>query len=791
MKELYHQIEFNKIAELASGYAVSDEATHTILNPVIRLNRKDLIQDLNLTDEFSYLLKLVPFSLEHFENHDHELKLLQIPGATGSVQTITGILKMANNELLFKHWVKKVEAKSLSNIQSFTLLIPDLSLIRKIILKVFDKDSLIRSDASPELQHIRKSLISAKSSSYKVFKNELQSYKKQNVLAEGEESVSNGRYVLRVLAEHKRKVKGVITGESESGKTIFIEPLICVQLNNEIISLEQEERKEELKILRTLSSALQPFIEDIKIVYSKLVYADICLAKAKFGITIKANKPILSQKKGIKLIKAFHPLLQLHLASKGLETVPLNIELDTLHRIILVSGPNAGGKSVVLKTIGLFQLMLINGYLIPAAKESVVHLFDQMFLDIGDQQSVENDLSTYSAKLKFLQNVLINGNEDTLLLIDEFGSGTDPLIGGAIAEAALEKFIDMGLYGVITTHYSNLKALAHNQNGLANACMQYDEKAMEPKFILEIGKPGSSYAFDMADKLKFPKSILKDARKKMDKGVVNFEDLIRRLELEKLSLAERNQDLMNKIDSLNKLIRAYEVMNKQHELKKLKLRLESKSLDYEKALERKAEANQVIKEIEEKLDLIKARQLAEERLHALKSVEQEYVELNNQLLDKLQTSVELEDLKVGDEVILFKNNLKGTISKIRGSKVEVTTEFITLKVDYKELNLSPKKEDLIKRPKTEIDLVTKASMMSSTIDLRGSLPSEALRQLEDYIDLSLLSNLKEFKIVHGKGSGKLRKSVHELLKKNKFIKSWKHPDESEGGTGITIAHFTE
>lgn len=791
MKELYHQIEFNKVVELASVHAVSDEAIHTILNPVPRESRKELMYDLNITEELSFLLKLVPFSLQHFENLEPEFKLMQISGATGSVQAILGILKIANNELSLKGWINKDEAKSLTNLQNLVSLIPDLTQTRKIILKVFDKDSVIRSDASPELQMIRKSLINAKSSSYRVFKNELQSYRKQNVLAEGEESVSNGRYVLRVLAEHKRKVKGVITGESESGKTIFIEPLICVQLNNEIISLEQEERKEELKILRELSSLLQPFIEDIKNVYAKLIQTDVCLAKAKLGILMKASKPILSRKKNIRLIKAFHPLLQLHLAAKGMETVALNIELDTINRIILVSGPNAGGKSVVLKTIGLFQVMLTNGYLIPAGKDSVVHLFDQMFLDIGDQQSVENDLSTYSAKLKFLQNVLTNGNAESLLLIDEFGSGTDPMIGGSIAEAALEKFIDLGTYGVITTHYSNLKALAHNKKGLTNACMLYDEKAMEAKYVLEIGKPGSSYAFDMADKLMFPKQILREARKKMDKGVVNFEDLIRRLEQEKLSLIERNQDLMNKIESLNKLIRAYELMNHQHEVKKLKLKLESKGLDYEKALEKKAESNRLIKEIEEKLDLVKARQLAEERLRKLKSVEQEYVELNSKFLDKLQTSVELKDLKVGDEVVLFKNNLKGTISKIRGSKVEVTTEFITLKVDYKELNLSQKKEELIKKPKAELDLVTKASMMSGTIDLRGSLPSEAIKQLEDYIDLSLLSNLKEFKIVHGKGSGKLRKSVHDLLKKNKFIKSWKHPEESEGGNGITIAQFTE
>jgi DNA mismatch repair protein MutS2 len=782
-------LEFNKILNLASEFAISADAKSGILN----LIHADLIEnpevELNLIEQIREFLSRNRFTLDAFEDVSREIHFLSIEQSTLSIESFERIYKLCHNTLK----VTSIPSKEIpTEYQDFISLIkkfPDLKFPLKCIKLIFDEHFEIMDHASAELKKIRDDIKSLEKSIHRTFKKELESIRSKGFLAEGEESIRNGRYVFRVLAEHKRKIPGIIVDESDSGKSIFIEPQVCLELNNELISLEIEEKREVAKILLELTNKLRSFSSDFGLAYGCLVDFDILLAKALFAVKINGIKPAISFNKKIQIEQAFHPLLYLKFKDENKKPVPLSFYLQPDNHLLLISGPNAGGKTIVLKTFGLLQLMLQRGFLIPVGKNSVFPVFHDIWVDIGDWQSLDDGLSTYSAKLSYMKILVESANENSLVLIDELGSGTEPIIGGAIAESVLSELVKLRAYGIITTHYANLKAFAHKTKGVINGAMVYDEQKMEPKYQLQVGKPGSSYALDIANKLKFPKHLVQYAKNKAGKNLVNMEALISKLEEEKANLESKNNDYLAKINSLNKLIKAYDNIQKQYEIKRLKLKLDSKQLEYQQQNYLKQETQHLLNEIKEKLDLIKAKQLQEDIIKKSKELASELHVMSHEYNQLLNKGIQVQEIKTGDKVHLMHHNMIGTVTEIGERTAKVITEHFTIKVNKSEL--SPVKESLVstKKQKIQFDLIESVSALSSSIDLRGQTPQDALKALDHYFDKAIMSNVKEVKILHGKGTGVLRNAIHQSLRKNKFVDRFVHPDEQDGGAGITLVTF--
>ncbi|MFZ1423511.1 MAG: Smr/MutS family protein [Saprospiraceae bacterium] len=782
-------LEFNKILELASEYTVSDEARSRLLELQHSELNVNPIDELILIEELSTVLRSVNFNLSTYHSIEKDVQLLEIQNAELSKDTFIKIRKLAINVLQILQLLKKDELKSCALLINFISLFPDLNFVLKSINEIFDDVNEIRDQASPELQILRDKIKKFQKVLYSTFKKQLELARVQGILAEGEESIRNGRFVFRVLAEHKRKTPGIIVDESDSGKTVFIEPQVCVELNNDLIELELEEKREISKILKLLTIKIKPFNNDFIEAYNLLVSFDVLLAKSRFGISIHAIRPHISSDQNLIINNGFHPLLYINLLKKGETPQALNFFLNNKNRILLISGPNAGGKTVVLKTVGLLQLMLQKGFLIPVSKGSVFPIFNNIWVDIGDLQSIEDGLSTYSAKMTYMKCLLQNFDEKSLILIDEIGSGTEPKIGGAIAESILVELIKKNAMGVLTTHYANLKAFAHSTAGLVNGAMLYDESKMQPKYILQVGKPGSSYALDIALKLDFPKHLIDYAKKRAGKDLVKMEDLISKLEEEKMQLVDLNTSYLKKLESLNKIIKAYEGIQKQYELKRLKLKMDTKQLEHEQSILNRNQHTELVNEIKTKLDLVKAKQLAEENKIKVNAISEELLSISTEYTKLIRKDFGNQILKIGDKVSLLKHNMIGVISELSDKTAKVITEHFTFNLDKSELVLV--QESLIKPVQNliKVQLIEKASNFVSTLDLRGQSAMDALRMLDEYMDQALIANIKEIKILHGKGSGALRKSIHQVLKKNKFIENYSHPEEINGGQGLTIIQF--
>lgn len=395
--------------------------------------------------------------------------------------------------------------------------------------QVIDPAGIVRSNASKALAEIRKNLQLARRELDRVFRHHLSKYRKLGWLADIEESVYNGRRVLSVVAEQKRSVKGIVQGASDTGKTTFIEPIETVDLSNDVFELEIQEKREIQRILKALTAKLQAYLPLIVAYQQALGFMDFTRAKAYLAKSMNAQLPFVIRRSELNLINARHPLLILQLQTQGKNVVPFSCTFKPDQRIMVVSGPNAGGKSITLKTIGLLQLMLQCGMLVPVDERSEMGVFNQLFCDIGDSQSIEYELSTYSSRLKKMKHILDFAEKKTLVLIDEFGTGTDPELGGAMAEAMLEEMVQKRCYGVITTHYSNLKIAADRLQGTFNACMLFDDHTLSPRYELNIGQPGSSYTFVIARKSGLSKQLIQSAESKTDKDKVKLDRLLKQL----------------------------------------------------------------------------------------------------------------------------------------------------------------------------------------------------------------------------------------------------------------------
>ena len=658
--------------------------------------------------------------------------------------------------------------------------------IEKVILKhidrVIDGKGKIRPNASHELMDLTARIAKAEQEARRKMDHIFKAASSSGWTADGSLTIRDGRLCIPVLAENKRKLKGFIHDESASGQTVYMEPEEVFSLNNLVRDLEFERRREIVKILTALTDELRPYVPLLLQYHGLLTKLDFVRAKALFAIDTEAEMPIVHNDAQIKLINARHPLLLLSFKKEHKTVVPLNLHINDGNRIIVVSGPNAGGKSVCMKTVGLLQMMVQAGLLIPAAEASEVGVFKQIFTDIGDDQSIESDLSTYSAHLSKMKAFVENANGKTLILIDEFGTGTDPQFGGPIAEAVLESLNHKKVRGMVTTHYSNLKIFASNTEGIENASMLFDNVKMQPQYMLEVGKPGSSYAFEIAQKIGLPPQVLNLARNKVSAGQKKVDTMLVDLEREKKELYD------NRI-ALEKQQRKLDALMAEND------RLKTYFDEHKRTLV--SEAKQEAKNI-----ILNANKLVENTIAEIKSVNADK-EKTRDLREKLNIELEKNTVKptttkaapaaaelaVGDWVKLNDTETTGQI-------MEIARDNLIIAIG--DLRTVAKKNRVHKVSKKEVPKELRRSFGGNTdtvanfspeIDVRGKRGEEALYEIEKYLDKAIMMGFGTLKIIHGKGDGILRKLIREYLRKYNEVDRLEDEHADRGGDGITYVYL--
>lgn len=655
-----------------------------------------------------------------------------------------------------------------------------LHLARKISEKVDDK-AQVRDNASPTLAQIRKRLRDEQSRVRRLADQLFRQAVTDGYIPEGAlPTVRDGRVVLPVLAEHKRRVRGFILDESATGQTVFIEPAEMLEANNEIRDMEHEEKREVVRILRALTDVMREELPAIKHGFSFLAEIDFIRAKARFARDINGDYPELVDKPALSWKDARHPLLYLSLKGKR-DVVPLNIDLDSENSMLLVSGPNAGGKSVTLKTVGLLQYMAQCGLLIPLAEKSRVGVFEGIYLDIGDQQSIENDLSTYSSHLRNMAVFLSAAGHSSLVLLDELGSGTDPNFGGAIAEAVLEALLARGVWGVATTHYYNLKLFAGQRPGIRNASMRFDSDRLQPLYVLDIGKPGSSFALEIARTTGLPSDVVEKAEQLVGKDLAGFETLVRNLERERQELAEKLAETEKTKAKLKQSLARYEALAGELESRKKEIIAKAREEAAGLLRETNREIEKTIRHIREN------RAERKETLRVRKNLQGLQQRVAEKKTDRKEAPTPIRE---GDRVRITGQEGSGTVISVKDKTATVQfgpfKSMINLNKLEKVSAASLEKERASRARATGINLYEKQTNFNPVLDIRGKRAEEVLPLLDQFLDTALLLGHGELRIIHGKGEGVLRKIVREQLNRVKEVATFHDEHVERGGDGITV-----
>ncbi len=671
----------------------------------------------------------------------------------------------------------------------------DKSILTKIN-QIIDEKGQIRSNASKELQNIRRTILSSQSRVRKVLEQVIHAAKSNGYVADDAQfTVRGGRMVIPVMAEHKRHIKGFIHDESATGQTVFLEPAEVLEINNEIRDLEYQERREIIRILKELTAALKPYLPSLKTAYHFLGMMDFIRAKAKCALKQEATLPELVTGCTIDWSRAQHPLLKESLEAHGKKIVPLNIQLGSDQRIVVISGPNAGGKSVCLKTVALLQYMMQNGMLIPVDSHSKAGIFKHIFIDIGDEQSLENDLSTYSSHLTNMNYFTKFADKYTLFLIDEFGTGTEPQFGGAIAEAILDNLYQKKAYGVITTHYTNLKQFADRRPGIINAAMAFDAEHLEPLYQLKLGKPGSSYALEIARKIGLPAAIIEEAKEKIGEERVSFDQMLNELEVERKKYQDLLRDTNEKNSRLTRRVQEYEELKAFVDEKKNKIINEAK----EEAKRLLNEANQ---RIEQTIRTIKETQADKQRTQearkALTSFREQTTVKKSPVVARFKTKSSVADKSIGkgDVVQIKDNGAMGEVLGIKRNTAEILIGSLKSSVKLNRLEKISKeayRKSLGKVTKESnrggINLNEKMASFSTNLDLRGKRAEEVFNDVDNFVSDAYMFGMNELRIIHGKGDGILRQVVRDQLKRFPNVKSFHDEHIEQGGSGVTVVEL--
>ncbi len=781
-------LEFDKIITLLKKECFGEPAQLYFENIEI-LTRPNPIR--KLLDQTAELKKTIedsePLPIHAYQSIKQEAHLLRTEGYVldiDSIQAIHNVIKMGLAiDYYFRDFKRQRTYTQLFEICGSININPGLS---AEIDRVLDDEGNVRPDASVELSQISSRIRKKERELDSTFKQVADRAKKSGYLSDTVESLRNGRRVLTVAAEHKRKIGGVIHDESATGKTVFLEPLEVQMINNEIVNLYADRRKEIYKILSLLCSEIRPYADDILEIEKIVTQLDIIHAKARLAIILDADKPEIVGKPSFGYSKAYNPVLFIKNKKLGIPTIPFDLNLHGPNRILVLSGPNAGGKSVTLKTTGILQLMVQSGMLIPCDPNSKVGIFDSIYTDIGDQQSMEDDLSTYSSRLKNMKYFLENANEKSLILIDEFGSGTDPNVGGAIAESILRQLNFNKTNGVITTHYSNLKYFAFKTKGILNGSMEFDTESIRPTYHLIVGKPGNSFAYEIAEKTGLDPRVIKYAKTKTGKNEKAIDELLIKLQEEKKSLESRINKLEENENKVDRLMKNYNELHKELEFRRKKIKLSAKEQSLFTIGQENKELDAVIKQLKEAKDLEKAKEIAKTYKTKREKVRGEIHKLKDEVY--YQDKFDPTTLKEGDFVKMRTGDSIGSILSIRKNKAEVRMGIMTMSVPLREL--IPAKEPIATNDSRRIVMdIPNRERFETKLDVRGYTKADTLHAVQEFMDRALLTNEASLTIVHGIGSGVLRKAVLSKLKEYPDILEVSHPEEQYGGLGVTYVNL--
>ena len=818
------KIDFVRVREAVKGCCLGEVGRWLTDKMRFMLKAADVRNRLAEVSEFMQLLQSqVDFPTDYFFDLRPLFDKMRVEGSFAEAEEIFNLYRsLSTVKAITRFFAKEENTERYPSLSAIAANVVVHTFVTDSIEHIMSRQGQIRDSASPELAAIRRELAEKQGAASKLIRRIIADAQQEGwVEPDATLAVRDGRLVIPIAASQKRRIMGIIHDESATGKTCYVEPAPVVEINNALLELESAERREIIRILRTLTDNLRPYTDDLDDALMFLGITDFIRAKARYALQIGAAVPHLADKPLIDWRDARHPILQEAFREAGRTLVPLNIALDEASRILVISGPNAGGKSVCLKTVGLLQYMLQCGLPVPMEPTSHAGIFTNLFIDIGDEQSIDNDLSTYSSHLLNMKHFVRNADGRTLILIDEFGTGTEPMLGGAIAEAILDRLNQAKVFGVITTHYTNLKHFAAGHDGIVNGAMLYDTNRMEPMFVMEMGKPGSSFAFEIAYKIGLPQDVIDDARSKVGEEHLNFDKHLREIARDKYYW-ERKRENIRKIER-----RLEEMMETEKreldETKRFRKELMTKSKDDAKRL--LADSNRLIENTirqirESQAEKEKTKQARQQFDEARQVVEQTSDD-EERILQKIKKLKEREnrvrtsktkqdaqlkaadvveerqrDFTIGMPVRIEGQTTVGEIMELNGKNAVVAFDNLYMNVEISRLQhlTDDEKKKLRKSVRQgslqqSYELNQRRLSFKPGLDVRGMRAEEAVSRVAAFIDEAVMVGVFEVKILHGKGNGILRNVVREYLQTVDVVTNVRDEHVDFGGAGITVVEL--
>ena len=792
-----HKIDFVSIRQQLYDLCSFLPGKEEVERMAFRTNIREIELMLDETDEMCRILSdpTLDFPAGAFYDVRDDLARIRVEGLFLDEKQLFSLRKTLESTHALLDFLRHIPNESYPALCAMAQQVQPVGGLIREIDRVLDKFGRVKDTASPELAQIRKELLITQSSVSRLLTGILRQAQADGyVEKDASPALREGRLVIPVSPAYKRKLGGIVHDESATGKTVFVEPARVVEANNRIRELEGEERREIVRILTQVASLLRPHIPDLMATQLFLGHIDFLRAKARWAERVNAIRPHVVNENILQWVGAKHPLLLMALQKQGKKIVPLDITLSHDKRILLISGPNAGGKSVCLKTVALLQYMLQCGMPLPLQEQSLVGIFSDIFIDIGDEQSIEDDLSTYSSHLRNMKFFLRYATEKSLLLIDEFGGGTEPQIGGAIAESILAKLNDNGAYGVITTHYTNLKLFAEDTMGIENGAMLYDRHNMQPLFQLEIGRPGSSFAVEIARKIGLPEHIIQMATEIVGTEQVDYDKYLQDIARDKRYWENKRQKIRLQEKKLEETIARYEgEMNTIHKTRKELINQAKKE-----AMDLLQQSNAVI---ENTIRKIKESQADKENTKAarqnLEAFKEKIAPAHPQKVKKQKVQNVLDTLKVGDSVTIKGQSMIGHVLDIQGKKLTVAmgqlkTTLSISEVEKNSNNQMRKQGKMIPSSRSGSDEIRRTKLsFKQDIDLRGMRADEAVQAVMYFIDDAVMVGAGTVRILHGTGTGALRQAIRQYLSTVASVKSFRDEHIQLGGVGITVVELDD
>lgn len=822
------KLKFGKIREVLKTYCLSPLGSQYV-DAMSFVTDFDTIKiKLSEVDEMCAIRSAdVEFPIAEFPDLCEAVKRIRIDGLYLEETELADLCRMLKMVKSIVRFFESSEDGDYPLLSQKASEVPIYPVLIDRIDAILDKFGRIKDSASPELAQIRRDIASKQSSVSKRLVAILKQAQADGIVdSDASVSVRDGRAVIPVPASNKRRINGIVLDESSTGRTSYIEPAEIVAMNNELRELHYAERRELIRILTDMSGAIRPYIADIVASFEFMGYIDFVRAKASYAYETESVLPQVEDRQGMYWSNARHPLLYLQLKEQGRNIVPLDIELEApLQRILLISGPNAGGKSVCLQTVGLVQYMMQCGMLVPMDKSSKMGIFNDIFIDMGDEQSIENDLSTYSSHLTNMKHFVRNSTAKTIILIDEFGTGTEPVLGGAIAESVLAELNRKGVFGVITTHYTNLKHFAAQTEGLHNGAMLFDTHAIQPLFRLQMGQPGGSFAFEIARKIGLPESILAEAKEKMGQDHLDFDKHLREIVRDKNYWENKRQSIKEQEKRLSAVLERYSSelerikQERKDILSKAKRQAEEVMAEANSKIEnavrgiREAQAEkertrqlrndvEAFKQKVAQLDQTSDDDMVERKMQRLRE-RQERKEQRRQNVKTEQTSTPAESvakmpISVGDIVIIDgDNDRRGEVLSVTSKDAQVAIGNMKTNIKLNRLQrISARQNRKLEKPQVVIsysnvgDTVREKKLNFKTeLDVRGLRTDEALEKVSAFVDEAIMCEQSRLSILHGKGNGILRQMIRQWLNAQPFVRDVRDEHVQFGGAGISIVEL--